>query len=108
MTKEFQIEEELIQQLVELKYTHRPDIKDRKSLEQNFKEKFEALNRVRLSDSEFLRLREEITEPDVFVASKLLRERQYFKEKTERHCITPWSTSKTGVKTTLKSSVNCE
>ena len=78
MTKEFQIEEELIQQLVELKYTHRPDIKDRKSLEQNFKEKFEALNRVRLSDSEFLRLREEITEPDVFVASKLLRERQYF------------------------------
>lgn len=78
MTKEFQIEEQLIQQLIELKYTHRPDIKDRKSLEQNFKEKFEALNRVRLSDSEFLRLREEITEPDVFAASKLLRERQYF------------------------------
>ncbi len=78
MTKEFQIEEELIQQLVELKYTYRPDIKDRKTLEQNFKEKFEALNRVRLSDSEFLRLREEITEPDVFVASKLLGERQYF------------------------------
>ncbi|MCT4624448.1 MAG: type I restriction endonuclease subunit R [Schleiferiaceae bacterium] len=78
MTKEFQIEEQLIQQLIELKYTHRPDIKDRKSLERNFKEKFEALNRVRLSDSEFLRLREEITEPDVFAASKLLRERQYF------------------------------
>ena len=78
MTKEFQIEEQLIQQLIELKYTHRPDIKDRKSLEQNFKEKFEALNRVRLSDSEFLRLREEITKPDVFAASKLLRERQYF------------------------------
>ena len=78
MTKEFQIEEQLIQQLIELKYTHRPDIKDRKTLEQNFKEKFEALNRVRLSDSEFLRHREEITEPDVFAASKLLRERQYF------------------------------
>lgn len=78
MTKEFQIEEQLIQQLIELKYTNRPDIKNRKSLEQNFKEKFEALNRVRLSDSEFLRLREEITEPDVFAASKLLRERQYF------------------------------
>ncbi|WP_010516911.1 type I restriction endonuclease subunit R [Croceivirga radicis] len=78
MTKEFQIEEQLIQQLIELKYTHRPDIKDRKSLEKNFKEKFEALNRVRLSDSEFLRLREDITEPDVFAASKLLRERQYF------------------------------
>ena len=78
MTKEFQIEEQLIEQLIELKYTHRPDIKDRKSLEQNFKEKFEALNRVRLTDSEFLRLREEITESDVFAASKLLRAQQYF------------------------------
>lgn len=78
MTKEHQIEEQLIEQLKELKYTHRPDIIDRKTLEQNFKAKFEALNRVRLSDSEFLRLREEIIEPDVFAASKLLRERQYF------------------------------
>jgi type I restriction enzyme R subunit len=33
---------------------------------------------VRLSESEFLRLREEIIEPDVFAASKKLRERQYF------------------------------
>jgi type I restriction enzyme R subunit len=78
MTKENQIEENLIQQLKELKYTHRPDIVDRRTLEQNFKAKFEALNRVRLSDSEFLRLREEIINPDVFVASKMLRERQYF------------------------------
>jgi len=78
MTKEYQIEEKLLQQLTELKYTHRPDIVDRKSLEQNFKSKFEALNRVRLSESEFLRLREEIIEPDVFAASKKLRERQYF------------------------------
>ncbi|SHJ47116.1 type I restriction enzyme, R subunit [Tangfeifania diversioriginum] len=78
MTKEHQIEENLIEQLKELKYTHRPDIVDRKTLEQNFKVKFEALNRVRLSDSEFLRLREEIINPDVFVASKMLRERQYF------------------------------
>ena len=78
MTKEFQIEENLIEQLKELKYIHRPDIVDRKTLEQNFKTKFEALNRVRLSESEFLRLREEIIKPDVFVASKLLREKQYF------------------------------
>ncbi|QCK16240.1 type I restriction endonuclease subunit R [Mangrovivirga cuniculi] len=78
MTKEHQIEKNLIEQLKGLKYTHRPDIDDRKTLEQNFKTKFEALNRVRLSDSEFLRLREEIIEPDVFEASKLLRERQYF------------------------------
>lgn len=78
MTKEYQIEEDLIEQLKELKYSYRPDIVDRKTLEQNFKTKFEALNRVRLSDSEFLRLREEIIAPDVFAASKLLREQQYF------------------------------
>jgi len=78
MTKEHQIEEALIKQLTELKYVYRSDIVDRKSLEQNFRTKFEALNRVRLSDNEFLRLREEIINPDVFVASKLLRERQYF------------------------------
>jgi type I restriction enzyme R subunit len=78
MTKEYQIEENLIKQLEELKYIHRPDIVDRKTLEQNFKVKFEALNHVRLTDSEFLRLREEIINPDVFLASKFLRERQYF------------------------------
>ena len=78
MSKENQIEETLIEQLRELKYIHRPDIVDRKSLEQNFRTKFEALNRVRLSDNEFLRLREEIIESDVFKASKLLREIQYF------------------------------
>lgn len=78
MRKENQIEEYLIEQLKGLKYIYRNDIVDRKSLEQNFKTKFEALNRVRLSDNEFLRLREEIIEPDVFKASKLLRERQYF------------------------------
>ncbi|SEJ16694.1 type I restriction enzyme, R subunit [Cyclobacterium xiamenense] len=78
MSKEHQIEEDLVKQLTELKYTYRPDIIDRKTLERNFKAKFEALNRVSLTDSEFLRLREEIIEPDVFKASKLLRERQYF------------------------------
>jgi len=78
MSKENQIEENLIKQLTELKYIYRSDIVDRKTLEQNFKAKFEALNRVRLSDGEFLRLREEIIKPDVFAASKLLRERQYF------------------------------
>src|SRR5690554_134799 len=78
MTKEHNIEQNLIEQLKGLKYTHRPDIVDRKTLEQNFKTKFEALNRVRLSESEFLRLREEIIEPDVFAASKKIREQQFF------------------------------
>ena len=78
MTKEHQIELDLIQQLKELKYTFRDDIIDRRSLEQNFRTKFEALNRVRLTDNEFTRLREEIIEPDVFRASKKLREQQFF------------------------------
>lgn len=78
MDKEAQIENKLIERLMGLKYLYRPDIVDKKTLEQNFKEKFETLNRVRLSDSEFLRLREEIINTDIFVASKLLRERQYF------------------------------
>jgi type I restriction enzyme R subunit len=78
MTKEHQIEETLINQLQGLKYTYRPDITDRKTLEQNFKAKFEALNRVRLTENEFLRLREDIIESDVFAASKKLREMQYF------------------------------
>jgi len=78
MIKENTIEKNLIKQLTELKYTYRPDIVDRKTLEQNFKEKFETLNRVRLTDNEFARLREEIISPDVFTASQKLRERQYF------------------------------
>ena len=78
MFKENQIEENLIKQLIELKYNYRPDIVDRKTLEQNFKNKFETLNRIHLTESEFLRLREEIINPDVFAASKLLRERNYF------------------------------
>ena len=78
MSKENQIEDNLIEQLKGLKYVYRPEIVDRKSLENNFRQKFEALNRVRLTDGEYLRLREEIINPDVFEASKLLRERQYF------------------------------
>ncbi len=58
MTTENRIEQILIDKLSELKYTYRPDIRDRESLEQNFREKFEALNRVSLSDAEFARLRD--------------------------------------------------
>ena len=77
-TKEQQIEEALIVKLEDLKYTHRKDIRDRTTLEQNFRKKFEALNSVNLTDSEFARLRDEIVNPDVFTASKTLRERNTF------------------------------
>jgi len=78
MNKEYQIEDNFIKQLMELKYNYRPDIVDRKTLEKNFKTKFESLNRVHLTDSEFFRLREEIINSDVFAASKMLREINYF------------------------------
>lgn len=77
-TRENQIEESFISRLSDLKYTYRPDVRDKFSLEKNFREKFEQHNRVRLTDSEFARLRDEIVNPDVFIASKMLREQQYF------------------------------
>ena len=78
MTKELEIEKGLIGKLTDLKYTDRSDIRNREALELNFRQKFEALNRVRLSDSEFARLRDDIIKADVFAASKLLRERNTF------------------------------
>jgi type I restriction enzyme, R subunit len=74
MTKEIQIEDSLITKLTDLKYTHRADIRDKASLEKNFREKFQALNRVNLTDSEFERLFKEVINPDVFTSSKRLRE----------------------------------
>ncbi|MFT4090695.1 MAG: type I restriction endonuclease subunit R [Asticcacaulis sp.] len=72
-SNESAIEKELISKLQELKYEYRPDIRDRAALELNFRQKFEALNRVRLTDSEFQRLLESITTPDVFAAANILR-----------------------------------
>ena len=68
------IEQELIQKLVDLKYEYLPDICDRKTLEANFRKHFEAHNQVKLTDAEFARLLEMITSADVFIASKMLRE----------------------------------
>lgn len=74
MSKERQIEDNFINKLTELKYRYRPDIRDRDTLEKNFREKFEALNKVTLSDTEFERLLKEIISPDVFLSAKRLRE----------------------------------
>ncbi len=78
MTTESIIERDLIAKLEELKYTHRPDIRDRAALEVNFREKFQTLNRVHLTNAEFQRLIDEIITPDVFVASRILREDNSF------------------------------
>lgn len=77
-TLESGLEETLVAKLQELKYEHRPDIRDRATLEQNFREKFESLNRVRLTDAEFFRLMDDIVTPDVFTAARTLRERNSF------------------------------
>lgn len=74
MTTETQIETNLIDRLQGLKYTYRKDIRDRDALENNFREKFQALNRVHLTDAEFNRLMDELISPDVFIASKTLRQ----------------------------------
>ncbi|MXS79887.1 type I restriction endonuclease subunit R [Nitrosomonas sp. GH22] len=77
-TTENQIEHDLILKLEDLKYTYRTDIRDRAALEKNFRQHFEALNRVHLTDSEFARLLESVVTPDVFSAAKHLRERNSF------------------------------
>ncbi|MDP1561058.1 MAG: type I restriction endonuclease subunit R, partial [Pirellulaceae bacterium] len=76
--REQDIEHDFQRILEGLKYTLRPDIRDRAALEQNFRQKFEALIHVHLTDSEFARLLDEIVTPDVFKASQILRERNAF------------------------------
>lgn len=73
-TPENELEATLITKLRDLKYVHRDDIRDRAALEANFRRHFEALNRVKLTDGEFERLLDEIVTPDVFTASRTLRE----------------------------------
>lgn len=53
ITLERQLEETLITKLRDLKYEYRADIRDRATLEANFRDKFETLNRVTLTDGEF-------------------------------------------------------
>ena len=71
---EQQLETALIAKLVGLKYTHRPDIINRNTLHANFRQKFEALNKVTLTDGEFDRLLTDVITADVFDAATRLRE----------------------------------
>ena len=74
MQKEKEIEQRFLSNLQDLKYHYREDIKDKHSLEANFREKFDRLNNVKLSNQEFDRLKQQIISTDVFKASKRLRE----------------------------------
>lgn len=76
--REQDIEAAFIDKLLSLKYTVRQDIRERAALEQNFRQKFEPLNRVRLTDGEVQCLLDELITPDVFTASRILREKNDF------------------------------
>ena len=78
ITSERDLEEFLVTKLQDLKYEYRDDIRDRATLEANFRKKFEALNRVKFTDSEFQRLLDEIVTPDVYEAARSLRNREAF------------------------------
>ncbi len=78
MQLERDIEEVLVAKLQDLKYRYRPEIRNRAHLEANFRQKFEAFNRVTLSDNEFQRLLNDIVTPDVYKASCSLRNRETF------------------------------
>ena len=73
VVKEEHIEYGFIGRLQNLKYEYRDDIRDRAALEKNFREKFQALNRVKLTESEFARLLDEIVTADVYTAARILR-----------------------------------
>lgn len=75
---EAQLEQQFLEKLQELKYTYRRDIHDLDALERNFRQKFEKLNMVSLSDTEFRKLLQENVTADVFAAAKHLREKQTF------------------------------
>jgi len=100
MTKENHIEQNFIAKLQELKYTYRPDIRTRDTLNQNFRQKFGELNSVNLSDAEFARLLDQIISPDVFTASKRLREHGTF----ERDDSTPLHYTLVNIKDWCKNS----
>lgn len=78
IVKEADIEYGFVGKLQDLKYTYRKDIRDRNALELNFRQKFESLNRVKLTDTEFDKLLTEIINPDVFKTSSRLRKKSTF------------------------------
>ena len=73
-TCENDLEEALDKKLEDLKCEYRPNVRDRATLEANFRKKFETLNKVTLTDGEFRRLHDEIVTPDVYARAPRNRE----------------------------------
>src|SRR5688500_14495933 len=99
---ERQLEEDLVAKLRDLKYEHRPDIRDRATLEKNFREKFQTLNHVKLTDSEFQRLLDEIITSDGSPPPRPSAASTTSPATTARRSTTRWSTSRTGARTASK------
>ncbi|MDK9694619.1 MAG: type I restriction endonuclease subunit R [Sulfurimonas sp.] len=78
MTKESKIEQDFIAKLQDLKYIYRQDIRSKETLDANFRQKFQELNHVNLSDAEFARLLDSIITGDVYGSAKILREKNSF------------------------------
>ncbi|MEJ2899210.1 type I restriction endonuclease subunit R [Acinetobacter sp. NS-4] len=76
-SSENNLEDALIEKLLELKYTNK-NITDIDSLNANFREQFNELNQVQLTDNEFQRLLEENISADVFACAHRLREQHVF------------------------------
>ena len=87
-THENDIEQGLIAKLCDLKYTYRPDIRDRASLEQNFRAKFEELNRVNLQTANFLAFLTVLSRQTFLRLQKPYAIRTLSSAKTSPRCIT--------------------
>ncbi len=74
MKKEQKIEQDLIKKLEALGYQYNQNIRNQTALNANFRQKFNKLNGVNLSDVEFNRLMESIVSPDIFASSQTLRQ----------------------------------
>jgi len=75
---EHDIEMDFIRKLESQQYIYRDDLSTDKDRENNFRAKFNALNKVELTDKEFTRLLEQLISSDVFRTAKILRERTDF------------------------------
>ena len=103
ITPERDLEESLVTKLRDLKYEYRPDIRDRVTLEANFKKKFEALNRVTLTDGEFQRPpRRDRHTGRVRSRTAPSGTGKRSSATTAHRSTTPSSTSRTGARTTFE------
>lgn len=63
---------------LEEEFVYRQDIRDRTSLEKNFRKKLQPLNHVKFIAGEFQRLFKKVVTSDVFTAAHILRNRNSF------------------------------